>query len=66
VTTCTFQAEEKIQTSYAGIVEGYQREIARLADAIVAALTSPAGGIDAPCQKSIEGSAGDCSFLHGR
>jgi uncharacterized lipoprotein YmbA len=58
VTTCTFQADEKIHTGYAGIVEGYQREIAALADAIVAVLTSPASGIDAPCQKSIEGSAG--------
>jgi uncharacterized protein len=57
-TTCTFQADEKIHTGYAEIVEGYQREIAALADAIVAALTSPAGGIDAPCQKSIDGSAG--------
>ena len=53
-TTCTFQADEKIHTGYAGIVEGYQREIAALADAIVAVLTSPASGIDAPCQKSIE------------
>jgi uncharacterized lipoprotein YmbA len=57
-TTCTFQAEEKIHTGYAGMVEGYQREIAALADAIVAVLTSPASGIDAPCQKSIEDSAG--------
>jgi uncharacterized protein len=59
VTTCTFQSNEKIRTGYAGIVEGYQREIAALADAIVAALTSPASGIDASCQKSIEGSAGE-------
>jgi uncharacterized protein len=58
VTTCTFQADEKIDAGYAGIVEGYQREIAALADAIVAVLTSPANGIDAPCQKAIEGSAG--------
>jgi uncharacterized protein len=58
VTTCTFQADEKIDAGYAGIVEGYQREIAALADAIVAVLTSPASGIDAPCQKAIEGSAG--------
>ena len=58
VTACTFQADEKIHSGYAGIVEGYQREIAALADAIVAVLTSPASGIDAPCQKSIEGSAG--------
>jgi len=57
-TTCTFRANEKIDAGYAGIVEGYQREIAALAAAIVAVLTSPASGIDASCQKSIEGSAG--------
>ena len=56
--TCTFQAEEKIATGYAGMVEGYQREIAALADAITAALTGPTGGIDASCQESVEGSAG--------
>jgi uncharacterized lipoprotein YmbA len=55
---CTFQADEKIHTGYDGIVEGYQREIAALADAIEAGLTSPASGIDLPCQKSIDGSAG--------
>jgi hypothetical protein len=55
---CTFHADEKIHDGYAGMVEGYQREIAAFADAILAVLTSPAGGIDAPCQKSIEGSAG--------
>jgi uncharacterized lipoprotein YmbA len=49
VTTCSFQADEKIRTGYAGMVEGYQREIAALADAIVAVLSSPAGGIDASC-----------------
>jgi len=54
---CTFHAEEKIHNGYAGMVEGYQREIAALADAIIAVLTSPVSGIDAPCQKSIEGSA---------
>jgi uncharacterized lipoprotein YmbA len=48
-TACTFQADEKIQTGYAGIVEGYQREIAALADAIVAALTSSASGMDDSC-----------------
>jgi len=58
LTACTFRADEKIHTGYAGIVEGYQREIAALADAIVAVLTTPASGIDAPCQKSIEDSAG--------
>jgi uncharacterized protein len=57
-TTCTFQAEEKVHTGYAGIVEGYQREIAALADSIVAVLTSTASGIEAPCQKSIDGSTG--------
>jgi uncharacterized lipoprotein YmbA len=51
-TTCTFQADEKILTGYAGMVEGYQREIAALADAIVAELTSRASGGD--CQKSID------------
>jgi uncharacterized lipoprotein YmbA len=48
--TCTVQADEKIHTGYAGIVEGYQREIAALAEAIVAVLTSPADGIDASCR----------------
>jgi len=57
-TPCTFRADEQIHTGYAGMVEGYQREIAALADAIVAVLTSPASGIDAPCQKLIEGSTG--------
>jgi uncharacterized protein len=52
---CTFHADEKIRTGYAGMVEGYQREIAALADAIIAVLTSPVSGIVAPCQKSIEG-----------
>jgi uncharacterized protein len=58
VTTCTFQADEKIHTGYAGIVEGYQREIAALAGAIIGGLTNPPNGIDAPCQRSIGGSAG--------
>jgi uncharacterized protein len=49
VANCAFHSEENIQTGYAEIVEGYQRDIARLADAIVAALTSPASSIDAPC-----------------
>ena len=52
---CTFQADEKIAGGYAGMVAGYQREIAALADSIVAVLTS---GTEASCQKSIEGSAG--------
>jgi uncharacterized protein len=57
-TTCTFHADEKITAGYAGMVEGYQREIAALADAIVAVLTSPASGVDAPCQEFNESSAG--------
>jgi uncharacterized protein len=48
-TACTFRGEEKIHTGYAGIVEGYQREIAALADAIVAVMTSTASGTDASC-----------------
>jgi uncharacterized lipoprotein YmbA len=47
--TCTFQADEKIHAGYAGIVEGYQREITALADSIAVALTSRASGIDVPC-----------------
>jgi uncharacterized protein len=58
-TTCAFQADEKIRSGYAGIVEGYQQEIAALADAIVAVLTSATSGIEASCQKSIESSAGE-------
>jgi len=57
-TTCTFQDDEKIHTGYAEIVEGYQREVSALADSIVAALTSFASGIEASCQKPIDGSAG--------
>ena len=57
-TTCAFRVREEIHTGYAGMVEGYQREIAALADSIAAELTSPASGVDAPCQKFIEGSAG--------
>jgi uncharacterized protein len=57
-TTCTFQANEKIQPGYAGLVEGYQRDVGALADAIVNALTSPARISDPTCQKSIKESAG--------
>jgi uncharacterized lipoprotein YmbA len=48
-TTCTFQAEEKIPIGYPGMVEGYQREIAALAEAIVGVLTSPESVSDASC-----------------
>jgi uncharacterized protein len=36
----TFRADEKISAGYTGLVEGYQREIAELADAVVAALAT--------------------------
>jgi uncharacterized lipoprotein YmbA len=49
-TRCTFHADEEIQAGYAGIVEGYQREIAALADAIAAVLTNAFRGADAPCR----------------
>jgi hypothetical protein len=64
VTSCMFQADERIVDGYAGMVEGYQREIGALADAIVAVLTNPAAGIDAMCQESIEGSAGGSGSKH--
>jgi uncharacterized lipoprotein YmbA len=55
--TCTFRSNEKVHAGYAGMVEGYQREIAALADAIAAVLTSPSSGIDASCRQSIVGEA---------
>jgi uncharacterized lipoprotein YmbA len=55
--TCTFRSDEKVHAGYAGMVEGYQREIAALADAIAAVLTSPSSDIDASCRQSIDGSA---------
>ncbi len=58
VTNCIFRADEKIDIGYAGMVEGYQREIAALADAIVAVLKSLSSGSRASCAKSIEGSGG--------
>jgi uncharacterized protein len=51
-TTCTFQADEKILTGYAGMVEGYQREIAALADAIAAVLMGRASGGDCQIHES--------------
>lgn len=53
VKTCGFRADEEIHSGYAGMVEGYQREIAALADAIAAVLASSATGIDVACQASI-------------
>jgi uncharacterized lipoprotein YmbA len=54
VMMCTFRADEQIQEGYAGMVQGYQREIAALADTIVAALPLSASGMEAPCQPSIQ------------
>jgi uncharacterized lipoprotein YmbA len=51
-TACTFKADEKITAGYAEIVEGYQRAIAALADAIVAVLTSPSSAENAACHYS--------------
>jgi uncharacterized protein len=48
-TTCTFKAYEKIAMGYTGVVEGYQREIAALADAIEAVLMSSKSHGDASC-----------------
>jgi hypothetical protein len=58
VTTCTFRADEEIHGGYAGMIEGYQREIAALADGIAAVMTRSASDIDATCQASIGSSAG--------
>jgi uncharacterized lipoprotein YmbA len=55
--SCTFRAIEEINASYAGIVAGYQREIAALADAIATVLTGAETEIAVPCQKSLAGSA---------
>jgi uncharacterized lipoprotein YmbA len=55
VTICAFRVDEEIRTGYAGMVEGYQREVAALADAIVAGLTSSTGDVDASCRTSIGG-----------
>lgn len=57
-TSCTFQADEKIRAGYAEVVDGYQRAIAALADAIVSVLTNPASANDSLCQKSLEDSTG--------
>jgi len=56
--TCAFRADEEIHNGYAEMVEGYQRDIAALADAIVAVLPTSASDIGAPCPTSMAGSAG--------
>jgi uncharacterized lipoprotein YmbA len=47
--TCAFRAEERIDAGYPRMVAGYQREIAALAAAIVAALTRSTDATYAPC-----------------
>lgn len=56
-TSGTFRAKEDIHAGYAGMVAGYQQEIAALAGAIVAGLTGATSDIDARCQTSAEGAA---------
>jgi uncharacterized protein len=58
VMTCAFRADEQIHSGYAGMVEGYQREIVALADAIAAVLTSAVSGTEPSSQTSIGESAG--------
>jgi uncharacterized lipoprotein YmbA len=58
VTTCPFQADEKIHPGYAEMVEGYQHEIAALAESVIDTLTSAVRASEAACQKSIAGSGG--------
>ena len=55
--TCTFRADEKIAAGYAAMVNGYQRDIAALADAIVAELKRRASGVGAACGQT-DGSYG--------
>jgi uncharacterized protein len=47
---CAFRAEEAISPGYEGMVKGYQREIAALADAVVVEMTRRASGVEAACQ----------------
>ena len=51
-TTCQFQADEKIAAGYVGIVQGYQKEIAMLADAVVAELIRHESGFGTACQRA--------------
>jgi len=47
---CTFHAEQGIQGGYDAIVEGYQRAVAALADAIVATLGNLKNATEVACQ----------------
>jgi uncharacterized lipoprotein YmbA len=48
--TCTFHAASEIQSGYDAIVEGYQRDIAALADSIVATLGNLKNATEVACQ----------------
>jgi uncharacterized lipoprotein YmbA len=47
--TCTFRSDARIASGHAAMVNGYQRDIAALADAVVAELRASADANDAPC-----------------
>jgi uncharacterized protein len=48
--TCTFHAEQEIKGGYDAIVEGYQRDIAALAESIVATLGNLNNATQVACQ----------------
>ena len=50
--TCTFHAEQEIQGGYNAIVDAYQRDIAALADAIVATLSNLKNATEVACQST--------------
>ena len=50
--TCTFHAEQQIKGGYDDIVDGYQRDIAALADAIVATLGNLNDATEVACQST--------------
>jgi uncharacterized protein len=50
--TCTFHAEQEIPGGYDAIVEAYQRDIAALADAIVAMLGNLNNATEVACQST--------------
>jgi uncharacterized protein len=61
--TCFFYSDERTHGGYDGMVEGYQKDIAALAESIVAVLRSLASRVDATCQTPIEGSVGGSGSL---
>jgi hypothetical protein len=55
---CKFQADEKIRAGYAEMVQGYQRDIAALADAILTGLARAVSGSDGSCRQANDDAAG--------